>query len=218
MEKYKVGCIIGLYYLFIFEVVSQSSLTFYSGINISKSTYTSERTTTNIDSSGILGNPSVHPFIGVDIEFELADKLLINTGLGVSMLGIRDYIDYDIPEGINIDNNLKLNYLRLPIEFKLRLIDNIGIIGGYSLNYCFRKNINFFNYELGSPALSNIFNELYHAANIGLFYRNERILVAMSYQMGLNRIWDTGNFYEVRRDYVTLNSLVIKLGYILTDE
>jgi len=218
MEKYKVGCIIGLYYLFIFEVVSQSSVTFYSGINISKSTYTSENIATNIDSSGTLGNSSVRPNFGVDIEFDISEKLILSTGLGVSMLGTRDYIDYDIPEGINIDKNLKLDYLSLPLEIKLKLIDNIGIMGGYSLNYCYRKNLNFFNFKIGSSSLSNIFSEIYHAFNFGLFFREKKWQVSVNYQIGLNRVWDTGNFYEIRRDYVTLNSLLIKLGYTLPDK
>lgn len=218
MNKYKIFYIFELYFLFIFEVVSQSSLTFYSGINISTSKYTSENTTTNIDSSGTLGSSSVRPIIGVDIEFGISENLFINTGLGVSMLGTRDYIDDNIPVGINIDNNLKLNYLRVPLEIKLKLIDKIGVIGGYSLNYCFRKNMNFFNFIIGSPDLSNIFNEIYHSTNFGLFFRDENIFVSVNYQIGLNRIWDTGNFFEARRDYLTLNSLVIKLGYYLSDK
>lgn len=218
MKEYKIFCIISLFYLFHFEVASQSSLTFYSGVNISTSKYTSERTATNIDSSVILGSSTVQPNLGVDIEFMLSEQFSFYTGIGVSLIGTNNYFDYDLPQGINIDRDLKLSYLKVPLMVKLEFINNFSVVSGYSLSYCYRKNINLFNYIIGSPQLSSNFNEIYHAANLGLLYDKDKYIVSVNYQFGLSRIWDTGNHFEERRDYLTINSFILNIGYKLSDK
>ena len=196
--------------------MAQRSIVVYSGLNITNTTYHLDDDNNEFDTTYMLGNTQLLPHLGMDINFPFSEHFYITTGLGVNLMGSKNYND-TIPEGINLDHNLRLNYIKVPLLINVGIGSNISLFGGYSLNYCYRKNQNFFAADIVNQTIDNIFNDFHHTLILGLKLKLNSISLFFNYNKGLNRVWDTRDFYTSSRSFLKMEGYQISLGYLISD-
>jgi len=142
---------------------AQDNMRVFVGFNITNTDYHLQNNLTGSDSSGLRRENYLLPNCGFDLDFKLGKRLSTGIGFGVTVLGSRNYnTNFEDIENLQIDPDLRIGYLRFPFMLKYEIFNSLKIIGGYSLNYSFRKNQNFFAYEPGGQDLISIYNNVHH--------------------------------------------------------
>lgn len=204
-------------YLFIYSILNigaQNSVKLFTGLNYSNTSYHLINNLQMSDSFGLRKGYYLLPSLGMDINFNLSNKLEFTTGFGISIMGSRKYTD-PIPDNSSLEPHLKLNYLRFPLIFSYNLNKNYKLFSGYTLNYCFRKNYNFYASNASVNGQLNIFNSIHHGWVFGLSFRTSNYDFTLSYHSGLNRIWDTEQFFPDQRAYLNLFAFQLTAGYLI---
>lgn len=206
-----------LYFLILSPVVSYSQdvLRFYLGANYSNVNYRLIDDTQGPDSGGLRTDYIVLPNVGCDIQYYLTSKFSLVTGLGVSWMGSKDY-HKDLPDYINIDPDLKLGYLRVPIVLNMEFINNFFVFAGLSLHYNFRKNQGFFSVDDEGNSI-NSYTPLHTALSFGLRKDIERFSFQAGYHKGLSKVSDLKN-ESGRRAYLDLQGFQFSVGYLVSEK
>ncbi len=194
---------------------SQDAIRVYGGINLTNVKYYRKDPLNQADTSFWRINNYVLPILGADIDFNINSKFSLTTGLGVSFMGSRNYNFATPPEGVKIDSNLRIGYLRIPAILSYKIAHGISIFAGYSLNYSFRKNINFIAINLETLESKGIYKNFHHALLFGIKEEWKNWSITANYHAGISRVWDTKDFYPDKRAYLTLNGFQFTLGYII---
>ena len=195
---------------------AQDRLRVFGGGNITNVVYHLIDNNTGIDSSGPRENYILLPLLGIDMDFDLSNQFIITTGLGVSWQGSNNFKVSPPSPDINIDSDLNMGFLRIPILLNYAFNEKFKLLLGYSFQYNFRKNQGFFgqgpNYEHVSFA-----KPFHHAALFGARFDINKWSFCANYQLGLSRIFDSKDFDPNKRAYLTLGGIQLTAGYLLTN-
>ena len=212
----QIICLSMLFALLWFNGTSQSSVRFYGGFNVSSAKYYYTDLTTQTDST-YNHTPYLFPTLGMQYNIEISDKFDLATGLGISYVGARNYIT-NVPAEFNLDNDLKLGYLQLPLGCRYKINKSLFLLPQYILNYNFRKNQSFYT-EGPSPWSSiELYNYFYHEAGLTLFFSSNRLDVVLQYAFGLSPIWDTKDLNPLYSARLTMYRINFSIGYSIFDE
>lgn len=194
--------------------IAQNTLRIFCGINSSILRVHYSEFSPRLDSNYLLKRYIILPSAGIDIGFSISDKVSFNTGLGLNIVGSKDYNEDVLitnPD-LNIDPNLRISILRVPLSIQYDLsICKIDI--GYSVNYSFRKNQNFF--ASNSSGLVNIYSKFQHLLLFGVRRDWGILSLAIAYQLWLNPISNTKQYYNDWTEKQTLRGFQITAGYLL---
>ena len=197
----------------LLTIYGQNAIRIYSGANVSNVKFFIRDNLNNTDTSYFRKDYILLPNLGLDIEFKINNKSSFISGLGVFWMGSKNFNDLP-PNGINLDKDLILGYLRVPINFKYYLSQNFTVLGGTSFNYNFRKNQGFFALADNGTAES-IYSPYQLAYNVGLEQRIQKIILHLSYQQGFTRIFDSRDVHTNTRVFLTSTALIFNIGYII---
>ncbi|MGB4847595.1 MAG: hypothetical protein WBP41_06725 [Saprospiraceae bacterium] len=213
MKKYLL--LICLFYSWILS--GQDAIRVYGGFNLSNVRYHLKNSLTNTDTSYLRSNNYVLPLLGADIDFNISPKFTFTTGIGINFLGSKNYnTDVNIPN-LNIDSNLRIGYLRIPLIVNYNLTNGLSLFGGYSFNYSFRKNLNFVVSKPGTFEGEGIYKPIHHALLFGLKEEWKNWSITANYHAGISRIWDTKDFDPDKRAYLTLKAFQFTIGYFIRE-
>lgn len=211
-----------LFIMFMFcidgrDIIAQNTVRIFAGLNSSILRVHYNEFNPKLDSSYLLNSYIFLPAVGVDIGFSITDKVSFCTGIGLSMVGSKDY-NRDVlvanPD-LNIDPNLRISLIKVPLSLQYDL-SICKLDAGYSLNYSFRKNQNFL--ATNSSGLINIYSKYQHLIMLGVRKDWDLLSFTLKYQLWLNPISDTKEYYTNWSEKQTMNVFQITIGYLMTDE
>lgn len=198
------------------HIFGQNSIKVFGGTNITNCNFHFIHTYDQSDSSGLKLNNYILPTLGADINLSVTNKLNLVTGLGLSWMGSRNY-QQNVPDIYKVDPNLRLGYIRIPMVLNLEVFHKTNIIGGYVFNYNFRKNQSFHTLDAYNQ-LINIYQPVFHSVVVGIEREFGTWVVALNYQKGISRIWDTKDINSDFHAYLTMGGVQITLGYLIQDD
>lgn len=89
------------------------------------------------------------------------------------------------------------------------------MFSGYSINYSFRKNLNFIAVYIGTFDGRGIYKSFHHTLLFRIKEERKKWSITVNYLKGISRIWDTKDFDPDMRAYLKLSSFQITAGYII---
>lgn len=203
------------FFVTIGKATSQELVRVFGGINLTNIEAHRILSSDGSDSTGYNPDNFLLPRLGVDVQFKLTEKSKIVTGLSVEWMGAENFSKgYD---GIfKIDDDFKLGYLRLPIQYHLMIFKNLYLTGGLSLNYNFRKTTGFYiAYPDGS---TDSYYQPWHIAFLGgLRYDLARISFGFNYHQGLTKLYDSKDLDTDYHVYGILYGIQFSVGYLFED-
>lgn len=127
-------------------------------------------------------------------------------------MGTRNFEpDVAVP-GVNIDPHLCIGFIRVPVYVSYD-INLIKFTLGYSLNYSYRKNQNFF--AVNSSQFVDVYSDFQHAVIAGIRKDWRLLSVACNLHIPLNSLSNTGLVLDENTLNEKLRGLQISMGYIL---
>lgn len=208
--------IIIFYFILLFNGHSQNIFIISPGINSSSIKRSYKNLLDGTDSIHIYSS-YILPSLQMNYNYQINQKIYLLTGMGVNWIGAKDF-NINIPQGYNINTDLKLGFLTIPVGVQYAVIKNkINIFCSYSLNYNFRKNESF--YELSADnKLISIYKPFLHTINLGFNFRRNNISLCVSYNYGLSALVDTKDINPNFRTIMEARYMNISLGYCFIDK
>jgi hypothetical protein len=211
---------------------AQKSVKLFSGVNYTTTKNSRYDFGKLNKSESYTNDPIFLPHFGFEYNIPLKNKFSFTTGLGVSMMGCKNFIekiDFTLidstlnPEIIEFwrsNPDLKIIYLRAPLFIQYELINGLSIFGGYTIQYSVRKSQNFAaigNLNELPPKVKFIYRNFHHALNFGIQKNWKNFSISANYHLGINRITDTEDFDPNIRVYRTLYGLQFSVGYLILE-
>ncbi len=204
-----------LLYLWNSKILSQSGVRVFGGANVTVLSVKYKEFSSALDTQYTLDRPIVLPWLGIDIDFDLNERFKCSSGIGISIMGSKNYSKgIIVVPGVNIHPDLQVGFIRIPcyISYDLKIA---SITMGYSLNYSFRKNQNFFASD--SLRFVNIYSDFQHAAIVGIRKDWNLISIAVNYHCPLNPISNTKDFYPQWTEKQKLYGWQMSIGFVLRE-
>jgi hypothetical protein len=202
-------------FIFIEIIFSQNSISIFGGANITNVKCHLVDLTSNLDSSFLRKNIAVLPLMGIDVGFKMNERIWFTSGLGISYMGSRNYTP-GLSGIYNVDKNLKLSFIRIPCIIEFNIIKDLKIEFGYSLNYTFRKNQNFFLRDDDNVSKS-IFSPFHHAILFGIRKDIQSFSFVVNYHQGVSHIYDSKKINSENRIFMSLMGIQCTIGYLLSE-
>lgn len=216
---------------FLFDLFSQKSIRFHLGLNY-----------TNIKSSYIQNNQKLDdhiiydwialPQYGLEYFIPIKDKITFNTGIGLSFMGCKNFMHKRGGDSINepfkniiyeyIEKNpdLKINYLKIPIQINYKIKKRLEFYFGYSFNYVLSVNQNLFFVDVSKypDYVPTYFNKNYfHVFNLGLryvFFKHYDFSIGGI--LPLSKMADTEyDWSRFNRYYLNMYGIQMSIGYLI---
>lgn len=197
------------------KISSQTVLKPYLGVNYSNARTHVINNATGSDSSAWRRDWIFLLKVGMDVQMSINNRLCLNTGLGASWLGSKNYNTLAGPT-FYIPSDCKIGYIEVPVTFAYNLFGQAHFFGGAYLGYSFRKNQNFY-YADSIGVTFNIYNPFQVGATYGVRYDVLPLSFEFGVYHGLVNIYNTGEINPEGRAYMKLMAFQLKVAYIIED-